>query len=43
MEELQKLQKKEGVSKVRGYKGARDFFLGKREGCVYINKGTRYR
>jgi hypothetical protein len=31
MEELQKLQKKEGVSKVRGYKGAREFFGGKKK------------
>jgi hypothetical protein len=23
--------------------GSKGIFLGKREGCVYINKGTRYR
>jgi hypothetical protein len=45
MEVLQKLQRKKEVSKVnvKGYRGQREFFWGKREGCVYINKGTRYR
>jgi len=38
MEELQKLQRKRKVGKVKRYMGAREFFLGKREGCVYINK-----
>ncbi len=42
MEELQKLEEKRKVGKVRGYMGARVFFWGK-EKDVYINKGTRYR
>jgi hypothetical protein len=43
MEKLGKLHRKKKTSKVRGYMGARECFLGQREGCVYINKGTRYR
>jgi len=36
-------KEKKKVGKVRTYMRARDCFLGKKEGCVYINKGTRYR
>ncbi len=43
MEKLGKLQKKRKTSKGRGYMGAKECFLGKREGYVSINKGTRYR
>jgi hypothetical protein len=35
MEELQKLQRKKEASKVRGYKGAREFFWGKeKDVCI---------
>jgi hypothetical protein len=35
MEELQKLEKKRKVGKVRGYMGARHYFREKRRMCVY--------
>ncbi len=41
MEELQKLQRKKSRQGKRIH-GRRELFLGKREGCVYINKGTKY-
>jgi hypothetical protein len=42
MEKLRKLQREKKISKVR-YMGARECFLGKWEGCVYIYKGTMYK
>jgi hypothetical protein len=43
MEKLQKLERKTKIGKVKRYMGARECFLGKRKGCVCINKGTGYR
>jgi hypothetical protein len=45
IEELQMLQKKKEACNRQGKRihGSKGILLGKREGCVYINKGIRYR